>query len=77
MEVGLFFMPKIKRILWRWKLCAQELHWHVQNASSVITTWRRKRKLIRIEWKPKSIADFAESILYTRKPNNSDWAKEV
>ena len=37
MEVGLFFMPKI-RIKWRWKLCAQKLHWHVQNVSNVIIT---------------------------------------
>jgi len=38
MEVGLFFMPKIRELIWRWKLCALESHWHVQNASSVITT---------------------------------------
>ena len=28
----------IQRIKWRWKSCAQELHWHAQNASSAITT---------------------------------------
>ena len=47
MEVGLFFMPKIHQPIKavskktkraRWKFCAQELHWHVQNANSVITT---------------------------------------
>lgn len=38
-------MPKIKRrseendiLMWRWKLCVQELHWHVQSVNSVITT---------------------------------------
>ena len=36
MEVGLFFMPKIRN--WRWKLCALELLWHVQNVNSGITT---------------------------------------
>jgi len=36
MEVGLFFMPKIKN--WRWKLCALELPWHVQNVNNAITT---------------------------------------
>ena len=29
-------LKKTKRA--RWKFCAQELHWHVQNANSVITT---------------------------------------
>lgn len=50
MEVGLFFMPKkgqprklpgntsIKKYKARWKLCVQESHWNVQNASSVTTT---------------------------------------
>ncbi len=50
MEVGLFFMPKnrqprklpsntlIKKHKARWKLCVQESHWNVQNASSVTTT---------------------------------------
>ena len=27
-----------RNLKWRWKSCAQELHWHVQNANSVITT---------------------------------------
>ena len=45
MEVGFFFMPKNSdRELEentrkaRWKLCALESHWHVQNANSVTTT---------------------------------------
>ncbi len=25
-------------LMWRWKLCVQELHWHVQNVNSEITT---------------------------------------
>ena len=44
-ELGLFFMLKSMRrslkkfeFKWRWKSCAQELHWHVQNANNVITT---------------------------------------
>ena len=42
--IGLFFMrknrkrPKNKNNTWRWKLCVQKSHWHVQNVSSVITT---------------------------------------
>ncbi len=58
-----------KNIEWRWKLCAQELHWHVRNVSSGITTRRRIRKPIQTAWKPKSIVDFAKGILCTRKPN--------
>lgn len=27
-----------RNLKWRWKSCAQELHWHVQNANNVITT---------------------------------------
>ncbi len=56
--------------LWRWKLCARELHWNAQNANSVITTQRRTKRLIRKEWKPESIAGSAESILYTKRPNS-------
>ena len=44
-ELGLFFMLKSMRrslkkfeFKWRWKSCAQESHWHVQNANSVTTT---------------------------------------
>ena len=50
MEVGLFFMPKfgwlrnqsvtikLSKKKARWKLCAQESHWNVQNARTAITT---------------------------------------
>ena len=27
-----------RKFKWRWKSCAQELHWHVQNVSNVTTT---------------------------------------
>lgn len=27
-----------KKLKWRWKSCAQRLHWHVQNANNVTTT---------------------------------------
>ena len=68
-------MEKHTMNLWRWKLCARELHWHAQNANSVITTQRRTKKLIRTEWRPGSIAGSAESILYTKKPNNPERAE--
>ena len=54
---------------WRWKSCAQELHWHVQNANNVITTWLRIRRLILTEWKQRSIADSVKHIRYTKKQN--------
>jgi len=54
---------------WR-KICVQELLWHVPNANSVTTTPPRIRRLIRTEWKPRSIADSVRSIQTIRKPNN-------
>ena len=76
-EPGLFFMLKSMRrslkkfeFKWRWKSCAQESHWHVQNANSVTTTWPRIRRLIRTEWRLRSTADSARDILCTRKQYN-------
>ncbi len=69
-------MEKHTMNLWRWKLCARELHWHAQNANSVTTILPRKRRTIPTGWKSVSIADSAESILYTRKPSNPGGGKE-
>ena len=62
-----FLMPKIEIKSWRWKLCAQESHWNVQNVNSVTTIGQRIRKLIQIEWKQKNIVDSVKSIQCTKK----------
>lgn len=51
--------------------CVQRLHWHVQNASSVITILRRIRRHILTEWKPRNIVDSARLIQFTKRPSNN------
>ena len=50
--------------------CVQELHWHVQNVNRETTILQKIRRHIRTGWKSESIADSAELIQYTKKPNN-------
>ena len=63
-------MLKIRILDWRNRECVRRSHWLVQSVSSVTTTLRRIRRIIRTEWKPRNIVDSAKLILYTRKPNN-------
>jgi hypothetical protein len=51
--------------------CVQKSLWLVPNASSVTTILPRIRRLILTEWRPRSIADSARLIPFTRKLNNS------
>ena len=53
--------------------CVQELLWHVQNANSVTTIPQRIRRLIPIEWKPRSIVSTVRDIQLIKKPNNSSF----
>ena len=48
-------------------MCAQKLHWHVQNANSVTTTQQKIRKHIPTGWKLKNTANSAEPTHYTKK----------
>ena len=54
----------------RWKLCAQESHWHAQNVSSEITTQQKTKRIILTEWRHRSTADSVRNTHCTKKQNN-------
>ena len=54
----------------RWKLCALESHWHVQNANSVTTILLRIRKLILTEWKQVNTVDSVKNTQHIKRQNS-------
>lgn len=57
----------------RWKLCAQESHWHVQNVNNVTTIRLRIRKLIQNVWKQKNTVNSVNHTHCTKKRNSTRW----
>ena len=53
----------------RWKQCKPKLHWHALSANRETMTPPKTSRIVLTDWKWTSIADSAESILCTRKPN--------